>query len=286
MNLRPARPIPEPAACGIMAHALVEARVSEIAALRDAPAPEGVAALPARFLRHCDEQTVVGMHAVLQSIAAHPRPRPSFDGHGVVAAACQSGRVMAARSLALLKTGGAVTVSTHIVPQGSLHSLAGAVSVGLGMHGPHVGISGGPDALAEGLFAALSFSRPAAAPLPGLWLIVTEWDREPTLDRSSGDVCDDPICRALAVALEPGADAPLTLTLRTPPPGAAVDAAPLDAPPSSQLAEFAQALAMCGEGGALISWALVCPWGAEVRIGRSRRAALDGRSRFGMREAA
>ena len=73
-------------ACGVASHALVEATLAEIPGLRDQPVPEGVSALPPRFLRHCDEQTVVGMRAVLAAIAAHPEPRPSFAGYGVVAA--------------------------------------------------------------------------------------------------------------------------------------------------------------------------------------------------------
>jgi hypothetical protein len=61
-------------ACGIVGHAACAARLSEIAALRDAVGPPGAPALPARFLRHCDEQTVVGIHAVLRAIAAMMRP--------------------------------------------------------------------------------------------------------------------------------------------------------------------------------------------------------------------
>ena len=253
-------PGPE-SACGIAGHAVCEARLSEIAALRDAAVPPGVAVLPPRFLRHCDEQTVVGMHAVLQAIAALPAAGRSLAGDAVVAASCQAGRIMAAKSLALLKTGGAVTVSTHIVPQASLHSVAGAVSVALGMHGPHVGVSGGPDALAEGLLSAITLAATAGA--PRVWLVVTEWDDEPTLD-ATGAATDDPLCRALAIAIEPGCAAALSLAVHfptTPVPAAAA---------AGDLAAFARALEMCGPGGALISWTLASPWGAEVRITRRR----------------
>ena len=57
------------AACGVASHALVEAPLAAITSLRDSSVPEGVPALPSRFLRHCDEQTVVGMRAVLAAIA-------------------------------------------------------------------------------------------------------------------------------------------------------------------------------------------------------------------------
>lgn len=259
----PPSPLPSgpDAACGIAGHAVCEARLSEIAALRDTAVPPGVPALPPRFLRHCDEQTVVGMHAVVRALAALPQAGGSLAGDAVVAASCQAGRIMAAKSLALLKTGGAVTVSTHIVPQASLHSVAGAVSVALGMHGPHLGVSGGPDALSEGLLSAITLAATAGA--PRVWLVVTEWDDEPTLD-ATGAATDDPLCRALAIAIEPGCEAALTLAAHfptTPVPAAAS---------AGDLVAFTRALEMCGPGGALISWTLASPWGAEVRIMRRR----------------
>jgi hypothetical protein len=248
-------------ACGIAGHAVCEARLSEIAALRDAAVPPGVPTLPPRFLRHCDEQTVVGMHAVLRAIAALPQAGDGLAGDAVVAASCQAGRIMAAKSLALLKTGGAVTVSTHIVPQASLHSVAGAVSVALGMHGPHLGVSGGPEALAEGLLSAITLAAGAGA--PRVWLVVTEWDEEPTLD-ATGAATDDPLCRALAIAIEPGCAAALSLAVHFPQtPASAAESA-------GQFTAFTRALEMCGPGGALISWTLASPWGAEVRITRRR----------------
>ena len=259
--------------CGITAHAACEARLSAIGGLRDGPFPGGAAPLPARFLRHCDEQTVVGMHAVLRAIAALPGPI-DLSADAVVAASCQAGRLMAAKSLSQLKTGGAVTVSTHIVPQASLHSLAGAVSVALGMHGPHVGIGGGGDALAEGLLAAVTLAGASGA--PRVWLVATEWDEEPPLD-AAGAATADPLCRAAALAVEPGGSAELSLGVRFP--KTPVEAAVAD----GQLAAFVRALEMCGPGGALVAWTLTCPWGAELRVARRRaaRAAESTDSRPG-----
>jgi len=151
--------IDSPAACGITGHALVSARFSEIAALRDRPGPAGAPTLPPRFLRHCDEHAVVGMHAVLAALAARGWAAPDLSRHAVVAASCRLGRVSAAATLTGLAAGGGVSVSPHIVPQCSLHAVAGVVSVGLGMHGPHLGVGGGDDALAEGLFAASRLAR-------------------------------------------------------------------------------------------------------------------------------
>ncbi|MBM4022324.1 MAG: hypothetical protein FJ284_08805 [Planctomycetes bacterium] len=255
-----------PAGCTIASHAFVESRLSGLAALRNGPA--GEPALPPRFLRHADEHTVVGVHAVITAIARGP-DCGDRSGHAVVAAPCQSGRLAAAHALAQLASGGAVTVSPHIVPQCSMHSLAGAVSVALGMHGPHLGVGGGPEALAEGLFAAATLLTTAPSTCTAAWLVATEWDDEPTLD-ATGAATGDPVCRALAVWLTPASagergseDGPLSLNLRIPPASGRVGR-PLAT--KGGLVALSRALAMCEEGGALTAWTVTCPWGAELRF--------------------
>ncbi len=278
-----APPFPQPpvrgaaTGCGIAGHATCAARLSGIAALRDGGIPPGAPALPGRFLRHCDEQTVVGMHAMLRAIAALPAP-VDLAADAIVAAPCQAGRLMAAKSLCLLKTGGAVTVSTHIVPQASLHSIAGAVSVALGMHGPHMGVGGGADALAEGCLAAATLV--GSAGLPRVWLVATEWDEEPILDEA-GDPASDPLCRAVALAIEPGGAGELGLEVH-------FSATPTAAVEPTRLATFARALDACGPEGVLAAWTLNAPGGAEVRIarGRSRSHAIPGLAAERRREAA
>ena len=272
MPLRPSKPAPSPATCGIAAHAFVEAPLSQVAALRDRPGPEGSPALPPRFLRHCDEQTVVAVHAVLAAIAALPADRRDCTRHGVVAASCQAGRLATAASLAKLRSQGAVSVSPHIVPQCSLHAIAGAVSVALGMHGPNVGIGGGPDALGEGLFTALSFLQPGGgADADGVWLIATDWAEEPALD-AAGAALGDPMCRGLALCVEPGAAAQLGLAIHLPD---APAAGPRLSATSDPLGDFAQAVAMCATGGVLTSWTVECPWPAEIRLTRRAGHAVQ-----------
>jgi hypothetical protein len=261
------------AACGVTSHALVEATLAEIPGLRDGPVPEGVPTLPPRFLRHCDEQTVVGMRAVLAAIVAHPEPRPSFTDYGVVASACQSGRIATAQSLAMLRTAGGVAVSPHIVPQCSLHSLAGAVSVAFGMHGPNIGTSGGQHAVSEGLFTSLSMLA-ADASLPGIWLVVSGWTEEPSLDATGKPDCtpppdgrSGPVCRALAVALTADADSAADkcsnrrLTLHMPSAIRVARPAAHDRTAADEILDFARGLA----AGPAASWSHVCPWGAEIR---------------------
>lgn len=247
--------------CGIRTHATVEAPLSAVAKLRDALPPPGAPALPPRFLRHSDEQTVIAVRAVLEAIGRLSDPVP-LQRCGVVAAPCQAGRIATAKSLANLRVGGAVTVSPHIVPQCSLHSLAGAVSVAFGMHGPHLGIGGGPDALAEGLFAALTLFRGGpAAGCDAVWLLASGWDDEPVLD-AAGEPTTDPVCRAVALLLVPGPAAThdrLTLTLH-------VSGSAAEETGRASLAEFCRAVEMCATGSALAAWGVSCPWGAEVRL--------------------
>ncbi|MDA0254777.1 MAG: hypothetical protein O3C39_04065 [Planctomycetota bacterium] len=278
MNVAPSPRLPSPPGCGVTTFAFREARLSEMAAVRSEPCPAGGPALPPRFLRHADEHSVVGVRAVLQALAEHPRP-PSVASHAVVAAPCQAGRLTAAQTLAALPTGGAASVSPHLVPQCSLHSIAGAVSVALGTHGPHLGVGGGPDALAEGLFTAATLLTDGGDPdCSAAWLVATEWDDEPCLD-GNGAALNDPTCRALAMLLEPirspddgGEDMP-ELSLAVQMPTGSVRGPRLHEP-AGGLVAFATALSMCREGGALAWWTIGCPWGGAIRVaGRPRGSA-------------
>lgn len=276
---RPAEPV-----CVLQTHAVVEVPLSEIRALRDAPVPAGAPALPPRFLRHCDEHTVVGVRAVLEALAGR-EPPPSLARDGVIAAPRLAGRITAAQTLAQVATAGGVAVSPHVVPQCSLHALASAVSVALGMHGLNLGTSGGPEALSEGLFAALSLVPTAGC--DRIWLVLTEWDEEPVLD-ASGHPTNDPLCRALALALVPYAGAEpagLTFTLRA---GEQRAVAAQDGDSrvatGSGLATFAAALGLCAAGGVIASWSHVCPWGTEIRI--AAPAMASGATSPTFREAA
>ena len=255
-------------ACAIRGHAYVEAPFTGVATLRDAPPPERAPALPSRFLRHCDEQTVVTVRAVLDVLSRLEQP-PAAESCGVVAAPCQAGRIVTARSLSQLRTGGAVTVSPHIVPQCSLHSIAGAVSVALGLHGPHLGIGGGPEALAEGLFAAFSLFECGAC--TSCWLLLSDWEREPALDAAGGPL-GDPVCRGLALLLapEPAACPGAARVVLAEPSGLVAPLSTDDEP--VDLAAFSRVIGMCAAGAALTAWGVPCPWPARIRL-ESRPAA-------------
>jgi hypothetical protein len=274
------------AACGVGGHALVEARLSEVGPLRDRATPPQAPALPPRFLRHADEQTVVGVRAVLEAMAAHPTARRSFTDYGVVAAPCRAGRIATAQSLAQARVGGGVAVSPHVVPQCSLHSLAGSVSVACGMHGPNLGSSGGDHAVAEGLFTALSLLAGEAASeggAPGMWLVLCGWDREPDLDEQGRPIpvasADEPICRALAVALTADVDAGTGLQFAIRMTGTTAVRSTAGSRPdvAADILSLSRALA-AGRGG---SWSHRCPWPAELVLEPTRSRAFGPRGETG-----
>ena len=147
------------------------------------------------------------------------------------------------------------------------------MSVALGMHGPNVGIGGGPDAVAEGLFTAVSLVRPGGgADADGVWLIASDWAEEPRLDET-GAAIGDPVCRAVALLVEPDAAeaAALELAIHFPAASGPRGGATATDAAHDTLGDFARALDMCATGGPLASWTVECPWPAEIRL--SRRAA-------------
>jgi hypothetical protein len=259
--------------CRVVGHALLEARYSEIDGMRNRPAPAGAPPLPPRFLRHADEHTIVGLHAVLDVIAANGLSPSTLVGHAVIGAPCQMGRLATARVLVAMPAAGAMAIKPHVVPQCSLHSLAGAVSVAIGMHGPHLGIGGGVGAIWEGLLAATTLLMSGGDPdCRSTWLVATEWDEEPALDDTATPT-DNPLCRGLAVLLEAtssddgdGEHEPaVTLCVQ---PAHRATHIPLHTVGSSAIVALSQAIQAALEAGGPATWTLEGPWGVDVRIER------------------
>jgi hypothetical protein len=247
-----------------------------MAGLREASVP-GAPPLPSRFLRHADEHTVVGIRAVQEALATLGSRSSNGSGgatdrFAVVAGPCNAGRPASARTLVNLRDGGPVTVSPHVVPQCSLHALASAVSVGLGIHGPNIGVGGGPEALFEAFITALSLLDEPG--VEGCWLVLTAWDDEPTLD-DRGDVPAEAVCRGVALALDRAAAGSLRLALRTAPAIAALDDAPTPSqhghPSLGTLSAFLDRAAAADGADRQPShdgrgWSLRLGWGAMVHL--------------------
>jgi hypothetical protein len=206
---------PTTSVCRIAAQGVVSASLDALSAIRNDPGD----AIPPRFLRHADEQTVVGVAAVLQAMGSPALSDTSFQEWGVVAAPMFPGRLSGALTFRKFQRSGSGAISPHVIPQNSLHSLSSAVSIGLSMHGPNFGIGGGPEAFIEGLTVAMSLLDPRL--LPGLWLVLTQWVPEPIPD-GRGSTATATECLAVALALLPDAGQQTAgLTLRFTPPGRA-----------------------------------------------------------------
>jgi hypothetical protein len=248
----------------IVAAGSAAARLSECAAFRKtAPAFPGVD-LPGHFFKHADEQTIVALRAVEQAAERYGIDTRELTGWGLVAAPRYIGRLTGANVLYKFPRGGTTSVSPHIVAQCSLHSVAGAASIALGMHGPNVGIGGGRFAIADGLVAALTLFETAC--VPGVWLLVSEFDAEPLPDEE-GRPLNDPTCHAVALALVPGGSGASQLTLRL---GGQANSRGQECPEPT-----VNEIAACIGGaqrGLAARWAAWLPWGGRVEM---RLEALD-----------
>lgn len=243
-------------ACGLVAHGVVEASAGQLAALRDAPPLPPGRSLPPRFLRHCDDQTVAGLVAVLRALADPAMADESIDSWGVLGSPQYQGRGIGAAALSRFLNDGPPAISTHLIPQCSLHSLASAVSIALGMHGPSLGAGGGPEALAEG--AALALTYLGQSSIPGFWLVLTGWHPEPI----PGAASEECVCRAVALALVPGQGGRGVLRMDSALGG--------DARAASAGIDLAR-LARWLSDGESSAWWCTLPWGG--RMGVERQAA-------------
>src|SRR5262249_5568186 len=141
-------------ACDVLAYGTAQATPETLPALRQAPGPVVGPALPASFLKHADEQTVVGLTAVFRAIHQHQLAATPFADWGARAAPRFLGRVTMASALQKFASEGAWGISPHLIPHRSLHSVSGTVSQALRIHGPNLGVGGGPGAAAEVMLAA------------------------------------------------------------------------------------------------------------------------------------
>ena len=164
---------------GLAAAGTRRAPTNAVAALRQMPGPRDNP-LPNGFLKHTDEQTLVGLAAVFQAIRDYHLLDTCFTEWGVLAAPRFLGRACLAVALQRFALEGAWGVSPHLIPHRSLHSLSGTVSQALGIHGPNFGVGGGPDSASEVLLAAAALL--AEGQVPGVWVVLTGWDPEPVLD--------------------------------------------------------------------------------------------------------
>lgn len=152
-----------------------------------------------KHIKHSDDQTIAGMLALLTAAKRLP-DGTSFNTWAVIGAPRFLGRREVALTANQYLKDPAWGVSPNIIPNHSLHSLSGTASVVLGAQGPNFGVGGGPDALREGLLAALSLNQQSIA--PGLWLLLSQYDPDPIPDEM-GVATNQCTVWALALAIQP-----------------------------------------------------------------------------------
>jgi hypothetical protein len=170
--------------CAVAAFGAMRVPGDALPTLRQTLRLPGGQALPTAFLKHCDEQTVVGLAAVFQAITDFGLAETSFTPWGVLAAPRYLGRACLAQALHRFQLEGAWGVSPHLIPHRSLHSPSGTISQALGIHGPNFGVGGGVQAAGECIVAAAAMLCDGQA--PGVWVVLTGLDPEPILDPPSG----------------------------------------------------------------------------------------------------
>jgi hypothetical protein len=204
------------------------------------------------ILKQADEQSLTALVSLRQAMDASGIVAADCDAWGLVAAPRTPGRKRIAESISRFAEQGAWSVSPHVIPHCSLHSLSGMLSQALQLHGPNIGAGGVAGAEAEALWAALALLE--GERLPGVWVVLTGWERDTN--------CEGGACQAAVVGLRPAAGQPLSyLQFRLTPEESQL--------PKFSLASFGEAISQGSRG----CWQV---GGAEVVLepaGGMRRAA-------------
>jgi hypothetical protein len=185
--------------CCIAAHEVLCASAETIAHWRREPIELAGEKLPATFLKHAEDQTIAGLHAVIGALKRQGWQDRSFADWGVIAGPSLCGRVTIAQAIERFQQEGAWGVSPHLIPHQSLHALSGMISQALKIHGPNFGVNGGPNPACDALLIGMTML--AEGVLPGLWVVLTGHEAEwiPV----AGKLSPAPRCHAVALALIP-----------------------------------------------------------------------------------
>jgi hypothetical protein len=157
-------------------------------------APPGT---PGHFLKHADEETVLAVAAVDRMVQSLGGDAACLRNWPILAAPQFIGRLGGTAMLVRFARSGAPSISPHLIPQHSLHSISGALSILLGSHEPNFGVGGAAGSFAEGLLVSLTCP---VAQAPGVIFVATAFDPEPQIDQA-GQCTNSPVGYALALAL-------------------------------------------------------------------------------------
>jgi hypothetical protein len=174
--------------------------LEELAALRRNPGGRFQPAVTAGWLKTQDEHSMTALLAVTAAIRQYDLHDANFSEWGVVTASRFIGRRALLNSIERFTKDGPWGASLHVVPMHSPHSPAGALSLSLGSRGPNLSTGSAVGAVAEAVLIAASMLTQQN--LPGLWLVLTEWERD--IDEAdSNDPSRSAVCHATAFAIRP-----------------------------------------------------------------------------------
>lgn len=223
-------------------------------------APLGTAG---HFLKYADEQTIVAIGAVDRAIQSFGFDLAQHRDWAIIAAPRFLGRAVGPSVLDRYAKGGPQAVSPHVIPNHSLHSVSGAMSILLASRGPNVGVGGGPESLDDAILA--TFSLPGGNRAAGTWLLASAFSPEPVSDLQ-GRITNQPVCHAFALAIEFAAGEPHSgeLILRRD------SRSPSPARPTGEdrvsVARMVADLEAAAESGKTYQHAWRLGWGAEVEL--------------------
>ena len=145
-------------------------------------------------LKQTDEQSLVALLGLRKAIDDAGLQPADCESWALVATPRTLGRKRISDAIAKFREQGAWSMSPHLIPHTSLHSLSGLLSQALRQHGSNFGAGGLPGMESESLWAALPLLGGDGC--PGLWLVLTGWDRE-----SIGN--DEIFCQTAVLGLRP-----------------------------------------------------------------------------------
>lgn len=200
------------AGIGLLANAYLQADHASMLETRKRPGLYRGQPLPASVLKNIDDQTMLGLAAVLVAIERLPDPTIDLTDWAILGSPRFISRINLIDQFKKFKADGPWTASPHSIPHRCLHSVSGTISQALKIHGPNFGNGGGPGGYLETILSAISLLQAGEA--PGAWVVCTGYDPEPYSDillRNGWRL------HALAMALVPDASAEAKWQLRVQP---------------------------------------------------------------------
>lgn len=180
--------------CDLVASATAAVSAAQVPHLREPILAAFSERLSNALLKQADDQSLLALAAFGDLLGRQPTYRAGPVAWGLVAAPRTPGRKRVADALPKFKEAGAWSVSPHIIPHSTLHSLSGLLSQALGLYGPNIGTGGLPGSEGEALTIAAAWL--AAEDLPGVWVVLTGWERETMVDAAA-------TCQAVVLGLAP-----------------------------------------------------------------------------------